>query len=185
MPAPLILLAGTSESGKSTAGAYLADRGAYRVKIRSLLADLTTGTPVTHEGVPMREGFDHQEFVELVHRLAQPDDSRVLVIESFIDADLAAATRRAWTGAARITFITATRTNRIARLAATQQVTLHDAASIVDGKDDRKRVVAQWARWRAIADDWIDNDGDHAAYLASLDLILTTLRTAANHEGTT
>jgi hypothetical protein len=44
MARALIVLAGTSESGKSSAGAHFArDHRARRIKIRSILAELTGG----------------------------------------------------------------------------------------------------------------------------------------------
>jgi hypothetical protein len=177
MPPGLILLAGTSESGKSTAGSHLELRGARRIKIRSLLAGLHSGRPVTHEGVPMREDFDHQEFLIMVGQLPQAGDPRVLVIESFIDVDLAELTRNTWAAAARIVFITATRANRITRLAAASGISFEKAATVVDRKDARKRVMEQWRRWRSTADDWIDNDSDHASYLARLDRVLAKATT--------
>nr|BFE61567.1 hypothetical protein GCM10020063_060930 [Dactylosporangium thailandense] len=183
MTPPLILLAGTSESGKSSAGSHLAQqRHARRIKIRSILAELNTGRPVTHEGVPMREGFDHQEFLELVRRLPEPGDPRTLVIESFIDAELAEATRRAWAGAARVVFITATRANRIARLTAAAGIRPDEAAAIIAQKDARKRVAEQWPRWRSIADEWIDNDGDYAAFTARLDAVIARATSGPNTE---
>lgn len=185
MTPPLIVLAGTSESGKSTAGQHLQHRGARRIKIRSILAALTTGTPVTHEGVPMRENFDHAEFCAHLNNQVRPGDPRVLVIESFIDAKLAHATKHSWAGPARILFVTATRANRIARIAAAHSLNLDEAAAIVDRKDARKRVHEQWERWQVLADDWIDNDGDRTAYLSRLDRILASLQAAANTEETT
>ncbi|MER7006271.1 hypothetical protein ABT297_24945 [Dactylosporangium sp. NPDC000555] len=174
----LILLAGTSESGKSSAGSYFAQQHhARRVKIRSILAELASGRPVTHEGVPMREGFDHQEFLTLVQRLYESGAPHALVIESFIDAELAKATRRAWTGPARIVFIAATRANRIARLTANAGISPEEAAAAIDRKDARKRVVEQWQQWRSLADDWIDNDGDYPGFLADLDAVLIRLTT--------
>jgi hypothetical protein len=185
MASALILLAGTSESGKSSAGVHFAQHhDARRIKIRSILTELTSGRPVTHEGVPMREDFDRQEFLVLVRRLPQPDDPRVLVIESFIDADLAEATRRAWIGPARIVFVTANRANRIARLTAAAGISPAEAATAIDRKDARKQVMQQWQRWRSLADDWIDNDGDYPGFLANLDAILISLTTAdTTHEG--
>jgi len=175
MAPALLLLAGTSEAGKSTAGAYLADRGARRVKIRTILTGLTSGRPVHHEGVAMREDFAYPEFLEQVNRLAHPGDQHVVVIESFIDADLAEATRRSWPGQCRIVFITAARATRVRRLAAARNISEQEAGAIIDVKDVRKRVAEQLSRWRAIADDWIDNDGPQSAYLARLDLVLTAI----------
>ncbi|MFD0583088.1 hypothetical protein [Dactylosporangium darangshiense] len=172
----MILLAGTSESGKSSAGSYFAqEHHAHRIKIRTLLADLTSGRPATHEGVPMREGFDHREFLTVVRRLRESGDPQVLVIESFIDADLADATRRSWVAPARIVFITATHANRIARLTANAGISPEEAAAAIDRKDARKRVVEQWQQWRSLADDWIDNDGDIPGFLAELDAVLIRL----------
>jgi hypothetical protein len=184
MARALILLAGTSESGKSSAGVHLArDHRARRVKIRSILTELTSGRPVTHEGVPMREGFDRQEFLTLVRQLPEPGDPPVLVIESFIDADLAEATKQAWSGPARIVFITATRANRITRLSTAADLGRAESAAVIDGKDARKRVMQQWHQWRSITDDWIDNDGDYPTFLTRLDAVLIRLTTDTMHEG--
>jgi hypothetical protein len=172
---PLLLLAGTSESGKSTAGAYLAERGAHRVKIRTILTTLTTGVPAVHEGVPMREQFDHTEFVDQLLHLPVPDDRRAVLVESFIDTDLAEATRRAWPTACWIVFITASRTTRLLRLAADRHLSTEQAAAVLDAKDARKRVAEQLDQWRTIADRWIDNDTGRDEYLILLDRILDQL----------
>jgi hypothetical protein len=182
---PLLLLAGTSESGKSTAGAYLATRGVVRVKIRSILTQLTSGFPSQHEGVPTREGFNHAEFVDCVLALTIPDDRPAVAIESFIDATLAAATRQAWPAPCRIVFITAGRANRLHRTAAERNIAEADAAELLDLKDRRKRVYEQFDRWRAIADQWIDNDGSRQQYLADLDHVLRDLTVNHHHKGQT
>lgn len=171
----MLLLAGTSESGKSTAGAHLAERGVHRVKIRTILTALTSGTPAEHEGVPLRVGFDHDEFVNRVRDLTIPDGRVAVLIESFIDPVLAEATRAAWPGRCQTVFITASRPNRLRRLATARQLTADRATALLDAKDARKRVNEQLDRWRAIADHWIDNDGSHDAYLARLDQIFTDL----------
>ncbi|GAA1563349.1 hypothetical protein GCM10009827_101180 [Dactylosporangium maewongense] len=177
---PLLLLAGTSESGKSTAGAYLAGRGAHRVKIRTILTTLTSGIPAVHEGVPMREGFEHAEFVDRMLHLPIPDGRRAVLVESFIDTDLAEATRRAWPDRCWIVFITATRTTRLQRLTADRQLSTEQAAAVLDAKDARKRVTEQLDLWRAIADRWIDNDTGRAEFLDQLDRTLDQL---TRHEG--
>ncbi|MET7422062.1 hypothetical protein [Dactylosporangium sp. NPDC005555] len=176
----MLLLAGTSESGKSTAGAHLASRGVYRVKIRTILTALTSGVPVVHEGVPMREGFDHTEFVDRLLGLDVPNCRRAALVESFIDTSLAETTRRAWPVRCWIVFITATRATRLRRIAADRHLDTDQAQSILDAKDARKRVTEQLDRWRLIADRWIDNDASRDDYLIHLDLILDQL---TRHEG--
>ncbi|MGI5185430.1 hypothetical protein ACQEVZ_55215 [Dactylosporangium sp. CA-152071] len=172
---PLLLLAGTSESGKSTAGAYLAARGVHRVKIRTILTCLTSGVPAVHEGVPMREGFDHSEFIDRLLTIDIPADRRAVLVESFIDTSLAEAARTAWPAPCRIVFITAPRAVRLQRLAADRHLDLADAASMLDAKDARKRVTEQLDRWRAIAEHWINNDTNRDDYLQQLASILDQL----------
>lgn len=184
MSAPLLLLAGTSEAGKSTAGAHLAARGVHRIKIRTILSALQTGEPAEHEGVPMREHFDHAEFVDHLIGLPIPAGSSAVVVESFIDTELAAATKQAWPGRCEIVFITANRENRLRRLATDRQLMVDEAAELLDAKDARKRVNEQLHRWRVVADHWIDNDGSHDQYLTRLDQILSDL-TIHRSEGTT
>ncbi|MBT8224388.1 MAG: hypothetical protein KJO75_02620 [Dactylosporangium sp.] len=184
MRSALILLAGTSEAGKSTAGTHLAARGARRIKIRTILTTLTSGTPVEHEGVTMRENFDPAEFLTAIVNLPETDDPPVLMVESFIDAALAEATVRVWPGPVRIVFITAPRTVRIGRLARARGVDIQQAARIVDAKDGRKHVVDQWEYWRRIATDWIDNDGDLATFFTRLDRLLATAHTSLTNHAT-
>jgi len=179
---PLLLLAGTSEAGKSTAGAYLAERGAHRVKIRTILTSLASGIPAVHEGVPMREGFDHAEFVERMLHLPIPAGRRAVLVESFIDTELAEATRHVWPARCWIVFITASRAARLRRLSADRHLSTEQAAAVLDAKDARKRVAEQLDRWRAIADRWIDNDAGRADFLIQLDRILNQL---TRHEGAT
>ncbi|WP_213456991.1 hypothetical protein [Rhizomonospora bruguierae] len=179
----MLLLAGTSEAGKSTAGDHLAARGACRVKIRTILAQLASGIPAEHEGVTVREGFDQQEFIQRVLDLPIPDGHAAVVIESFIDATLAGAIRRAWPARCRIVFVTADRDRRLHRLAAGRNLTPNEAAALIDAKDTRKHVRQQLERWRLIADDWIDNDGTRDAYLARLDQIFADLTTHDRNEG--
>lgn len=182
----LILLAGTSEAGKSTAGAHLAAHGARRIKIRTILTALTSGRPVEHEGVAMREDFEAAEFLTAIVNLPEANDPPVLVIESFIDAALAEATVHVWPGPTRIAFITAPRAARIGRLAQARGVDIRQAARIVDAKDGRKHVVEQSECWRRITTDWIDNDGDLQTFLTRLDRLLASTRaavTATDHRG--
>lgn len=154
----LVLLTGTSEAGKSSAGRYLASRGAQRLKIRTLLLTLTSGRPVDHEGVKTREGFHHDEFLDRLRDRTAASPEPIVAVESFIDANLAETVRDAWPAPCVIVFIDAERTLRVRRHAAADG--LHDgrAAAIVDAKDRRKRVLDQWSTWRRLADFWIDND---------------------------
>jgi hypothetical protein len=93
----------------------------------------------------MREDFEAAEFVTKLVSLSESGDPPVLVIESFIDAALAAATVRAWPCPARIVFITAPRAVRIDRLAQGRGLDIRQATRIVDAKDRRKQVCDQWA----------------------------------------
>ncbi|WP_233196630.1 AAA family ATPase [Verrucosispora sp. ts21] len=168
-PPGLILLAGTSESGKSTAGNHLAQRGAQRIKIRTILLALTSGTEVRHEGVTTREGFDTGEFLSALHDRARTEAADVAVVESFIDAQLAHATKESWPGPAAIVFITAAEPLRVNRLAAAINIDHTAARALIKAKDARKRVNEQLPRWRQIADHWIDNRHDLAHFTATLD----------------
>ncbi|QOC95226.1 hypothetical protein D0Q02_29515 [Micromonospora craniellae] len=165
----MILLAGTSESGKSTAGTYLAQRGAQRIKIRTILLALTSGTEVRHEGVCTREGFDTEEFLSIVYERVRTAAADVAVVESFIDAELAHATKASWPGPAAIVFITAAEPLRVNRLAAAISIDHTAAHALIKAKDARKRVNEQLPRWRQITDHWIDNRHDLAHFTATLD----------------
>lgn len=158
-PARLLLLAGTSEAGKSTAGAYLDTIGGRRTKIRPILLRLTTGVETTHEGVATREGFDPADFINALRDTATSGNGTPLAVESFIDAGLAAAVKTAWPTPCLIVFITAPPAVRIRRLAAAEGLPLDEAAQVVRGKDQRKHVREQTDAWRALADHWIDNTG--------------------------
>ncbi len=172
---PLLLLAGTSEAGKSSAGQFLAAIGAHRVKIRPILLGLASGTETRHEGVATREGFDHHEFVEALLNLPVPADTSAIVVESFIDVALAETVRRAWPARCAVVFITAPRSVRVHRLAAALHLDVEQAACIVRHKDTRKRVDNQLPAWRTTADHWIENVGDLVTYRTSLREILRTL----------
>ncbi|MGC5052825.1 hypothetical protein ACLQ2S_15390 [Micromonospora sp. DT48] len=165
----LILLAGTSESGKSTAGIHLTQRGAQRIKIRTILLALTSGTEVRHEGVSTREGFDTDEFLSALHEHARTGAADMAVVESFIDAELANATKASWPGPAAIVFITAAEPVRVNRLAVAINIDQTAAHALVKAKDARKRVNEQLPRWQQIADHWIDNRHDLAHFTATLD----------------
>lgn len=167
---PLLLLAGTSEAGKSTAGLHLSSRGADRIKIRTLLLTLTTGRLVTHEGVATREGFEPHEFIDALQRRCRTA-SRVAVVESFIDAGLCRRTRDAWPGPTAIVFITADEALRCHRLATAMCISEADALTIVRSKDARKRVGPQRAEWESLADYWIDNGGGLAEFTRVLDAV--------------
>jgi dephospho-CoA kinase len=176
----LILLAGTSEAGKSTAGTHLANRGATRVKIRTILLDLTTGRLVTHENVTTREGFEPAEFLARLHHIAATTTEEVLVVESFIDADLARTTRSAWPSPCRIVFVTADRRLRVHRQAHARGITDDRSAAVIDAKDLRKRVTDQWHTWRRIADVWIDNDHAVQDLHDALDAVVASLDTTSH-----
>lgn len=171
----LLVLAGTSEAGKSTAGAYLASRGVRRVKIRTILQALASGVEVTHEGVASRSGFDSAEFLTGLWQVAEATTEPVIVVESFIDAQLADLTRSSWPSPCAVAFITARRRLRVGRHAAANDLTYSDSSRVVAGKDARKQVDEQLPVWRQVADHWIDNDGTLAALEATLSAIVTTL----------
>lgn len=178
---PLLLLAGTSEAGKSTAGLHLSSRGADRIKIRTLLLTLTTGSPVTHEGVATREGFEPYEFIDALRRRCRTE-SRVAVVESFIDAGLCRQTRDAWPGPVAVVFVTADEALRCHRLATTTNISEADALAIIRSKDARKRVGPQLAEWDSLADHWIDNRNGLAQFSRALDAVYDDLVRGATEE---
>lgn len=179
-PPRLILLAGMSEAGKSTAGQHLAHRGAKRIKIRSLLLTLSTGIEVVHEGVATREGFDHHEFVTSLQGLAAATSEPVIVVESFIDAQLAFLTRTSWPTGSVVVFIAAQREMRVRRQADACALTYEQSDRIVRAKDARKRVAEQLGTWRQVADHWIDNDGPLSAFNDALDGIMASILPSTN-----
>lgn len=165
----LIILAGTSEAGKSSAGQYLSELGAVRQKIRDILLTLTSGELVSHEGVATRQGFDPAEFMAALRtRAADLTPSDILVVESFIDAELALQCQNDWPNRALIVFIDAPFGLRVSRLAAASGLPLTEAQRVVRAKDDRKRVAVQMQLWDRTADLWIDNAGGIDEYQTAL-----------------
>lgn len=111
---PLLLLAGTSEAGKSTAGQHLARCGGRRLKIRNILLALHSGTEVRHEGVATREGFDYEEFITQLSVWVAAASQPLIIVESFIDTELALLVRSRWPTICEIVFIDADAGLRIA-----------------------------------------------------------------------
>ncbi|MEU7609403.1 hypothetical protein [Micromonospora sp. NPDC049204] len=175
-PPPMLLLAGTSEAGKSSAGEYLGALGARRIKIRTILVQLTTGREAYHEGTETREDFAYEEFIAKLIELSIASEAP-LVVESFIDAALTAELKRAWPAPCDIIFITAPQALRIRRLAAARGMSTKQAQQIVRRKDDRKRVHEQLPTWRAVADHWIDNSADITSFRARLRGALEAIQT--------
>jgi dephospho-CoA kinase len=176
----LLLLAGTSEAGKSSAGQHLSECGAERIKIRSVLLELVSGTEAVHEGVATREDFDRDEFLDSLIRMVSDSTKELVVIESFIDADLACWVQSRWTSECGIVFITADIDMRVSRHAAATNLTIADSKRIIERKDSRKRVVEQVTAWRQVANHWIENNGPISDLYLTLEHIMTsTLRSDA------
>ncbi len=175
---PMILLAGTSEAGKSSAGEYLAALGARRVKIRTVLVQLASGRQSYHEGIETREDFRFDEFASKLLELSDHGEAP-LAVESFIDAALAKTMKRAWPAPCSIIFITAPEIVRIKRLAQARGLTANEARRIIRRKDERKRVHEQIPNWRAIADHWIDNAADIIIFRARLLDVFQTMQTSS------
>jgi dephospho-CoA kinase len=171
---PLLLLAGTSEAGKSTAGQHLARCGAQRIKIRNILLALSTGIEVEHEGVATREGFDHEEFLAQLRNWVVASTKAIVVVESFIDARLALLSRQRWPGLCRIVFIDTDLRLRVMRHASANGLSEDESARIIREKDTRKRVFDQFAYWRQIADQWVENNASIASFRTTLEQIMTS-----------
>lgn len=172
----LVILAGTSEAGKSSAGQYLSQLGAIRQKIRDILLTLSSGELVTHEGVATRTNFAPAQFLAALidkARTLAPDD--ILVLESFIDADLAVQCRSSWTSRALIVFIDAPFGLRVSRLMVASGLSAEEARHTIKAKDERKRVGEQMGQWRSVSDIWIDNAGSLHEYRAALRQTLEVL----------
>lgn len=175
-PSRLIILAGSSEAGKSSAGQYFSELGAIRKKIREMLLPLTSGHIVNHEGVLTRQGFAPSEFIaSLLAIQADLFSGDILVIESFIDVDLAVQCRNAWAGLAVIVFIDAPFKLRVARLMAATGLAEEEAGSIIRIKDGRKRVDEQRHMWKSVADIWIDNTGQPDEYRIQLEQVVAQI----------
>jgi dephospho-CoA kinase len=170
----LLLLAGTSEAGKSTAGEYLQGRGLMRLKVREVLQVLQSGRPVFHEGIEMREEFTPSEFLKKLAAAVDQTAARAVVVESFIDAALARFVKEEWRGSCYVVFITASLHLRTQRLAEASGQTSADAGRLVQEKDRRKRVLEQLDLWRVLADFWIVNESTREAFLTALDEIVGT-----------
>ncbi|MEU7926353.1 hypothetical protein [Micromonospora sp. NPDC049107] len=175
---PMLLLAGTSEAGKSSAGEYLAALGSRRVKIRTVLVQLTSGRQAYHEGVETREGFGYNEFVSKLLALTDRGEAP-LAVESFIDAALAMTVKRTWPAPCSIIFITAPELVRVRRLAQARGLTADEARRIIRRKDERKRVHEQLPAWRAIADHWVDNTASIITFRARLRDAFQTMQTSS------
>ncbi|MFJ1537552.1 hypothetical protein ACIODS_03310 [Micromonospora chalcea] len=175
---PMLLLAGTSEAGKSSAGEYLAALGARRVKIRTVLLRLASGRQGYHEGVETREDFRYDEFVSKLLELPDRDETP-LAVESFIDATLATTVKRKWPAPCSIIFITAPELVRARRLAQARGLTTDEARRIIRRKDERKRVHEQIPTWRAITDHWVDNTADIITFRARLRDAFQTIQTSS------
>jgi hypothetical protein len=175
-PSKLILLAGSSEAGKSSAGQYFSELGAIRKKIREMLLPLASGHIVNHEGVLTRQGFAPSEFIaSLLAIQANLFSGDILVIESFIDVDLAVQCRNAWPGIAAIVFIDAPFRLRVARLMTATGLAEEEARSIIRIKDERKRVKEQRQMWESVADVWIDNTGQLDEYRLELERVVALM----------
>ncbi|MFC5940019.1 cytidylate kinase family protein [Micromonospora harpali] len=174
----MLLLAGTSEAGKSSAGEYLAALGARRVKIRTVLVQLTSGRQAYHEGMETREDFGYDEFVSKLLELSDRGESP-LAVESFIDAALARTVKRTWPAPCSIIFITAPEPVRVRRLAQARGLTADEARRIIRRKDERKRVHEQIPTWRAIADHWVDNTANIIIFRARLRDAFQTMQTSS------
>lgn len=171
---PLLLLAGTSEAGKSTAGQHLAQCGARRIKIRNVLLALWSGDEVQHEGVATREGFDPEEFVEQLRAWVAAATDEIVVVESFIDCRLARLTQERWPTVCHIVFIDAHVNLRIVRHASANGLKATESERIIRAKDRRKRVVEQLTDWREAADHWIDNNASLTQFRTTLEQIMAS-----------
>jgi len=175
----VLLLAGQTESGKSTAGVSFEQWGAVRIKIRPLIESLHSGRSVEHEGFATRAGFNHEEFLDrLRSHLAAVEDRRLVVLESFTDVEHALFTRTALEG--RLLWITAPLRLRLGRLSEMMPDTsAQQVRAIVAGKDVRKRVVEQAEAWASVADFHINNDQGLDVYLSRLRTVYDSLATTA------
>jgi dephospho-CoA kinase len=173
----LIILAGTSEAGKSSAGQYLSQLGAVRQKIRDILLTLSSGELVSHEGIATRQGFASAEFMAALRsRAADLAPSDILVVESFIDAGLAVQCRNVWPSRALIVFIDAPFDLRVSRLMAAE------AQRTICVKDERKRVIPQMHLWKRATNIWIDNTGNINEYQATMRQVIQLMRNEAGEK---
>ncbi|TCB95447.1 hypothetical protein E0H26_19860 [Micromonospora zingiberis] len=173
----MLLLAGTSEAGKSSAGEYLATLGARRIKIRTILVRLSSGRETHHEGVQTREGFEYGEFIARL--LESGGGEGPLAIESFIDVALADRVKQAWPARCAIMFITAPLPVRVRRLAEASGISAAAAQRVIRSKDERKRVNEQLSTWRVVTDYWIDNSADIVTFRTRVREAYESLQTTA------
>jgi dephospho-CoA kinase len=164
----LVLLAGSTEAGKSTAGITLQQMGATRIKIRSVLLGLTTGTETTILGAKTRIGFSNAEFLDALERMrAQLADTAV--IESFIDPSLAEWLTANWKhGRCRTAFIDAPLEIRVGRLLRAGVTDQCEAMRIIAEKDRAKGLPDNYVKWRELSDVLIYNDGTLDEFLAQI-----------------
>jgi dephospho-CoA kinase len=172
----LLLLAGSTEAGKSTAGAAFENLGALRIKIRDILLALRTGREVICVGARTRVGFDKQEFLEAVLTRTENAANRVTVIESFIDPILADWLKCRWRdGKCCVVFVDAPLGSRVARLSISATMGTTEARQVVLEKDRAKGLPAKIDAWRKMADEWIDNDDTSDAFLRRVSYVYNLL----------
>lgn len=147
-----------------------------RIKIRTVLLGLTSGVEAFHEGAATREDFDAGEFLTTLRKRVDEGRNAVAVVESFIDAELARATKELWPSHAVIVFIDADENLRARRLEAASGTSYRTAHDTVARKDARKHVYEQLTMWRQIADYSIENTGSITHFKRALDNILVEAR---------
>lgn len=98
----------------------------------------------------------------------------VVVVESFIDARLAALTRERWPTVCAVVFIDTDQRVRVQRHAAADGLPQTESHRIIRSKDQRKRVYEQITSWGQIADHWIDNNGSITQFKTTLEEIMAS-----------
>lgn len=167
-----LILAGTSESGKSSAGLFFERHGVLRLKVRSIINTLTTGHPAEHLGYPTREMFSHEEFMTAVLRYWVAAKHPVIVLESLIDPEQAEFWRKCFIGTTCILFIDAPEDMRVRRSMKDNHLDWSAAREIVQKKDFIKGFPARADKWSQIADYRIWNDGALTDFEHQLNVIL-------------
>lgn len=156
MSSPLLILSGSTDAGKSHAGAFLESVGGTRIKILPLLNSLTSGVEMKFGDVLSRVGFSISEFHSELEQIVMRSGGSFAVLESVIVPEHALQLQAMWSGTCQILFVDAPLEIRVARVMASYRDERAVRSSIVR-KDVLKGIDGSRSTWIAIADHVIIN----------------------------
>jgi len=164
-PERVLLLAGLSESGKSSAGRFLNDRGFRRIKFVKLLAAeaLRNNSTLDPYDYCMQLDIDEDSkakiFVQELLRKSQKENIRFCVVESMIRPDTAQAIKNLLgEKRALIVYIDVSEATRLCRQMVREHIDLAKAKKLMLPRDATKKSHGA-NHIKEIADVIIDNEG--------------------------